>query len=97
MLLMGLRLREGIDLDRLAKLGGVRPGADAIAHLKQLGMVDVRDRSNSARPAGGWRRNERSDCAIAGIRALAPEGSAQGVGHNATAAFILNAKLAALF
>ena len=84
MLLMGLRLREGIDLDRLAKLGGVRPGADAIAHLKQLGMVDVATgHSFTAEPAGDWRRNELDPIAICAGPGLAPEGSAQGLGHNA--------------
>ena len=41
MLLMGLRLREGIDLDRLAALGGVRPSAGAIDGLVRLGMLET--------------------------------------------------------
>ncbi len=39
-LLMGLRLNEGIDLDRLARIGGVRPSAKAIEWLTGLGMLE---------------------------------------------------------
>jgi putative oxygen-independent coproporphyrinogen III oxidase len=41
MLLMGLRLNEGLDLDRLARIGGVRPGQDAVARLIELDMLDL--------------------------------------------------------
>ena len=40
MLLMGLRLVEGVDLERLAAVGGVRPSAKALARLEGLGMVE---------------------------------------------------------
>jgi oxygen-independent coproporphyrinogen-3 oxidase len=40
MLLMGLRLAEGISLARLAAIGGVRPAAEAIERLARLGMVE---------------------------------------------------------
>ncbi len=40
LLLMGLRLGEGIDLDRLARIGGVRPSSQAIARLEDLGMIE---------------------------------------------------------
>ncbi len=39
MLLMGLRLSEGVDLGALARMGGVRPAAEAIAALQQLGLL----------------------------------------------------------
>ena len=39
MLLMGLRLTEGVDLDRLARQGGMRPTAAAIAELTELGLT----------------------------------------------------------
>jgi oxygen-independent coproporphyrinogen-3 oxidase len=39
-LLMGLRLAEGVDLDRLAAIGGVRPSAEALARLEGLGMLE---------------------------------------------------------
>ena len=40
LLLMGLRLNEGIDIDRLAHIGGVRPSAVAIERLEDLGMIE---------------------------------------------------------
>ena len=40
MLLMGLRLNEGIDVDRLTRIGGVRPSAAAVARLEGLGMLE---------------------------------------------------------
>ena len=39
MLLMGLRLAEGIDLRRLETLGGVRPSLAAIARLEKLALL----------------------------------------------------------
>ena len=48
MLLMGLRLTEGVDLERLARLGGVRPSRDAIRHLAGLGLLDVIPSQSSA-------------------------------------------------
>lgn len=43
-LLMGLRLREGIDLDRYEKLAGAPLGAEAIAHLTEIGMIQIEKR-----------------------------------------------------
>jgi putative oxygen-independent coproporphyrinogen III oxidase len=40
MLLMGLRLDEGLDLARLARIGGVQPGATAINKLIELEMLE---------------------------------------------------------
>lgn len=40
-LLMGLRLREGLELDRLVEIGGVRPAASAIEQLAGQGLVEV--------------------------------------------------------
>ena len=40
LLLMGLRLTEGVDLRRLEALGGTRPSREKIAHLVALGMLD---------------------------------------------------------
>jgi len=39
MLMMGLRLEEGLDLARLEKIGGVRPALDLIAELVDLGVL----------------------------------------------------------
>ncbi len=40
-LLMGLRLSEGIDMARFARLSGAPLDAGAVAHLQDLGMVSV--------------------------------------------------------
>jgi putative oxygen-independent coproporphyrinogen III oxidase len=39
-LLMGLRLTEGLDLDRLAAVGGLAPPASAIAELIELNLLE---------------------------------------------------------
>jgi oxygen-independent coproporphyrinogen-3 oxidase len=70
MLLMGLRLSEGIDLGRLAELGGARPSRPVITELEDLGLLQSavgRTPGNS----GNWRRNELDDivaCAGPGLR-----------------------------
>ena len=50
MLLMGLRLTEGVELDRLARQGGMRPTAAAIAELTELGLLEA-----VPGPVGSWR------------------------------------------
>ncbi len=40
-LLMGLRLTEGLDLTRLAALGGVRPSPAAVTKLEGLGLLET--------------------------------------------------------
>ena len=50
MLLMGLRLVEGLDLDRLEAVTGARPSDAEIADLVGLGLVE---RVGAAGPAGG--------------------------------------------
>ena len=37
---MGLRLSEGVDLDRLAAVGGLTPAAHAIDELMGLGLLE---------------------------------------------------------
>jgi oxygen-independent coproporphyrinogen-3 oxidase len=41
MLLMGLRLAEGVDLERLARIGGARPDDRTIDKLVQLGLLEA--------------------------------------------------------
>lgn len=43
MLLMGLRLAEGIDLGRLAAIGGTRPDTRTIYELVELGLLEILD------------------------------------------------------
>jgi oxygen-independent coproporphyrinogen-3 oxidase len=59
-LLMGLRIREGIALDRLSGVGGVVPGQGAIAELADLGLLTVSDdgRRIAATRAGRFVLNE---------------------------------------
>src|SRR5690606_9698329 len=40
MLLMGLRLAEGIDLDRMASIGGLTPAREAIDALARQGVLE---------------------------------------------------------
>ena len=54
-LLMGLRLREGLDLSRLAEIGGVRPGAEAIDRLAQQGVIEVFDNGERLKAIGDGR------------------------------------------
>ncbi|MEZ5844538.1 MAG: radical SAM family heme chaperone HemW [Hyphomicrobiaceae bacterium] len=58
-LLMGLRLTEGISLDRLAAIGAVRPASTTIAELAGMGLIELlpEDRLR-ATPAGRFVLNE---------------------------------------
>ncbi len=107
MLLMGLRLREGISLDRLAALGGVRPSTEALAHLQRLGMIELaRGRSFAHSVFDGWRGNELDEIAMCAGPGLAPEElGPRGLGDNAPPSlvratpkgrFVLNAVVAEL-
>lgn len=71
MLLMGLRLSEGIDLDQLAELGGARPSAGAIAELESLGLLQSARQSSAS--TGDWRKNELNDIVLCASPGLAPE------------------------
>jgi putative oxygen-independent coproporphyrinogen III oxidase len=55
MLLMGLRLGEGVDLERLARTGGRRPSQAAIAALKQQGLVETIPGTQRLRATGNGR------------------------------------------
>jgi oxygen-independent coproporphyrinogen-3 oxidase len=74
MLLMGLRLREGVDLGRLAALGGVTPSAQAIADLRALGLIETAwaNEALSSDP-GNWRANELEAIPACLGPGLAPE------------------------
>ena len=51
-LLMGLRLKDGIDLERLRRLSGMAPRAEAIGELIDLGLIERRGELISATAAG---------------------------------------------
>lgn len=55
MLIMGLRLREGLDLDRLAQVGGVTPEPAVIHRLVDQGVLEVVSNGRSLRAAGAGR------------------------------------------
>jgi putative oxygen-independent coproporphyrinogen III oxidase len=60
LLMMSLRLREGLDIDRLAAIGGVRPGVNSTAELVAGGriMVDQQARRLRTTDAGSFVLNE---------------------------------------
>ena len=55
MLLMGLRLGEGVDLDRLERGCGARPSAAAVAELTQQGLIEAIPASSRIRATGSGR------------------------------------------
>ncbi|MCH9806814.1 MAG: radical SAM family heme chaperone HemW [Alphaproteobacteria bacterium] len=55
MLIMGLRLAEGLDLDRLAQVGGVRPGPESVSLLVDQGVLEVVNSGRSIRAIGAGR------------------------------------------
>jgi oxygen-independent coproporphyrinogen-3 oxidase len=55
MLLMGLRLGEGIDLERLERVCGARPAAAAVAELTQQGLIETLPVSGRIRATGNGR------------------------------------------
>jgi len=79
MLLMGLRLSEGIDLDRLASIGGVRPDAAVIEELVGLGLLQG---ASAAFPdnggSGNRRRGELDDIFACAGPGLPPESRMPG-------------------
>ena len=59
MLLMGLRLTEGLDLVRLARIAHVRPASQAVRHLESLGLLEQPlPQRIRATPAGRFVLNE---------------------------------------
>lgn len=74
MLLMGLRLSEGVDLDQLAALGGVRPAEQVVSGLIAMGLLEAVGTSGAARSGVDFALDDDRDiirgCAGPG---LAPE------------------------
>jgi oxygen-independent coproporphyrinogen-3 oxidase len=73
MLLMGLRLSEGVDLDQLAALGGVRPEARAIDELVALGLLNVIGAADGPRPVAMPHSDDRDIIRACAGPGLAPE------------------------
>ncbi|MFN0218789.1 MAG: radical SAM family heme chaperone HemW [Hyphomicrobium sp.] len=103
MLLMGLRLVEGVDLDRVAAMGGVAPSAAVIEDLIGHGMIDwVSDAAD-----GDWRENELNAIGACIAPGLAPTSersraapfygtSGRRIRATPRGRFVLNAIVAAL-
>ncbi len=93
-LLMGLRLREGLDSGLLDRLAGLRPSEDAIEDLVALGLLETSDNPNArARgldPASGPGSFDEDFCSIrscvgpAAPHAERPKGEAGPVRIRAT-------------
>ena len=64
MLLMGLRLREGVDLARLAALGGVEPSKQAMDGLTALGLLERMSAVTPGTVSGNRRANELEPIAM---------------------------------
>ncbi len=97
MLLMGLRLSEGIDLAQLAELGGAQPSAAVIAELERLGLLQCARRSSAA--TGNWRRNELDEIPMCAGPGLAPETillGAERIRVTSAGRLVLNAVVAEL-
>jgi putative oxygen-independent coproporphyrinogen III oxidase len=54
-LVMGLRLTEGIHLERLAALTGLRPSADSVRALAQLGLIEQNEGEDRVRATAAGR------------------------------------------
>ena len=52
---MGLRLSEGVDLERLESLSGVRPSPAAMASLTQQGLIEAIPGTQRIRATGNGR------------------------------------------
>ena len=55
MLVMGLRIVEGVDLARLAGLTGLAPSRSMLAELTDLGMIEHDPRAGRVRASGRGR------------------------------------------
>ena len=55
MLLMGLRLAEGLDLARLERVSGVRPSPATVAALTQQGLIEAVPGTRCVRATGNGR------------------------------------------
>lgn len=102
MLLMGLRLTEGVDLERLARIGGVRPDEAIISDLAALGLIE-RVAGQAGETYAADPRNELDEIRMCLGPGMAPE-RAPNFSQAATARiratprgrFVLNAVVAKL-
>lgn len=101
MLLMGLRLAEGIDVSRLAALGGVTIPEPTIAELIDLDLIEWRRPHVAPAPGPGYGRNNELDpilmCTGPGLApGVSPEPAAMRLRVTPRGRFVLNAIVAKL-
>jgi putative oxygen-independent coproporphyrinogen III oxidase len=102
MLLMGLRLSEGVDFERLESLGNVRPDPAVIEDLAGLGLLQVSNAASfDATASANWRANELESivaCAGPGLRPDVANSKLRPVRIRATPSgrLVLNAVVAKL-
>jgi len=102
MLLMGLRLSEGIDLGRLESLGNMRLDPEVVDELVGLGLLQVSNAQGfDDAVSTNWRANELEAivaCAGPGLRPGVPKPQSRAVRIRATPSgrLVLNAVVAKL-
>ncbi len=82
MLLMGLRLGEGVDLERLHRLTGVRPAPAAVTALMRLGLIEMIDGTQRVRATGSG-RFILNEIVLRLAMSFAPESAAATASHPA--------------
>ena len=101
MLLMGLRLREGVSLDRLARVGGVSLRAKTVAGLTALGLIEIIGLPAEPSPHD-WRANELNAISVCNGAGQRPQSSpdiartAARIRATPKGRFVLNAVVAEL-
>ena len=73
-LLMGLRLREGLSLDRIAELGGVEPSSATLKKLEDLNLIQF---TGDGQSTISWHGNELDPILACSSPGLAPETAPQ--------------------
>lgn len=75
MLLMGLRITEGVDLDRLAEVGGVTPARKVVAELQSSGLIERVDAVRDAPGCDADGLDEIRACLGPGLPRVSPGAS----------------------
>jgi oxygen-independent coproporphyrinogen-3 oxidase len=100
MLLMGLRLTEGVDLERLARIGGLHPSEAVISDLAALGLIERLD-CDAGSTRAAWPRSELDEIKMCLGPGMAPDDEhkparAKRIRATPRGRFVLNAVVAKL-
>ncbi len=95
MLLMGLRLGEGVDLDRLAAVGGLTPSAAKLSELAEQGLIERMQNDETSNDGTEDREpwDEIRACVGPGLAPISPAKSGPSLGRiraTTEGRFILN-------